>query len=103
MTSHIDTGIVVGLITIIGALITCARWAYRQICSLQDLLEDWHGEQERPGVPGRLGVMERLNRIEKRVNSAAFNSQPNHGNSAYDEHTRLLKEILERIDNGKDH
>ena len=54
-------------------------------------------------MPGRLGVMERLDRIEKRVNSAAFNSQPNHGTSAYDEHTRLLKEILERIDSGKDH
>lgn len=102
MTSHIDTGIIVGLITIVGALVASARWAYRQVCSLQDLLEDWHGEQSRPGVPGRLGVMERLDRIEKTVNSAAFNSQPNHGTSAYDEHTRLLKEILERIDDGKD-
>lgn len=102
MTSHIDTGIIVGLITILGALIASARWAYRQVCSLQDLLEDWHGEPARPGVPGRLGVMERLNRIEKTVNSAAFNSQPNHGTSAYDEHTRLLKEILERINDGKD-
>ena len=102
MTSHIDTGIIVGLITILGALVASARWTYRQIRSLQDLLEDWHGEQARPGVPGRLGVMERLNRIEKTVNSAAFNSQPNHGTSAYDEHTRLLKEILERINDGKD-
>lgn len=103
MISHIDTGIVVGVITIVGALIACARWAYQQVCSLQNLLEDWHGEKERPGVPGRLGVMERLNRIEKTVNSAAFNSQPNHGTSAYDEHTRLLKEILERINDGQNH
>lgn len=103
MTSHIDTGIIVGLITIIATLITCTRWAYRQVRSLQDLLEDWHGEKERPGVPGRLGVMERLDRIENRVNSAAFNSQPNHGTSAYDEHTRLLNQILERINNGQDH
>lgn len=102
MIYHIDTGIIVALITIIGALIACARWAYHQVSSLQDLLDDWHGEDARPGVPGRLGVMERLNNIEKTVNTAAFNSRPNHGNSAYDEHTRLLKEILERIDNGKD-
>jgi hypothetical protein len=102
MTSHIDTGIIVGVISIIGAVIACARWTYRQVCSLQDLLEDWHGEEARPGVQGRLGVMERLDRIEKTVNSAAFNSRPNHGTSAYDEHTRLLKEILDRIDNGKD-
>ena len=103
MTPHIDTGIIVALITIIGTLVACGRWAYDQICSLQDLLDDWHGEEARPGVPGRLGVMERLDRIEKTVNSAAFNSRPNHGTSAFDEHTRLLKEILERIDNGKDH
>lgn len=103
MTSHIDTGIIVGIITIIGAIIACARWTYRQVSSLQDLLEDWRGEEERPGVPGRLGVMERLDRIEKTVNSAAFNSQPNHGTSAYDDHTRLLKEILERVSNGQNH
>lgn len=103
MINHIDTGVIVGLITIIAALIACARWTYQQVRSLQDLLEDWHGEKERPGVPGRLGVMERLDRIERTVNSADFNSRPNHGTSAYDEHTRLLKDILERIDNVQDH
>lgn len=103
MISHIDISIIVGIITIVGALLASARWTYRQISSLHNLLEDWHGEQARPGVPGRLGVMERLDRIEKTVNSAAFNSRPNHGASAYDEHTRLLIQILERIDNGKDH
>ena len=102
MTTHIDTGIIVGLITIIATLIGCARWVYQQVTSLQDLLEDWHGEKPRPGVPGRLGVMERLDRIEKTVNSAAFNSRPNHGTSAYDEHTRLLNQILERVNNGQD-
>lgn len=101
MTSHIDTGIIVSIITIIGTLLACARWAYRQVSSLQDLLEDWRGEQPRPGVPGRFGVMERLDNIERKVNSAAFNSQPNHGTSAYDKHTRLLNQILERIEDGK--
>ena len=99
MTSHIDIGIVVGLITIIGTVVTVGRWTYGQFKSLECLLEDWHGEKPRPGVPGRLGVMERLDSIEKKVNSAAFNSRPNHGTSAYDEHTRLLNKILERIDN----
>lgn len=99
MTSHIDIGIVVGVITIIGTVIAVGRWTYRQFKSLECLLEDWHGESARPGVPGRLGVMERLDSIEKKVNSAAFNSRPNHGTSAYDEHTRLLNQILERIDN----
>lgn len=99
MTYHIDIGIVIGIITIIGTLITVGRWTYRQFKSLECLLEDWHGEPARPGVPERLGVMERLDSIEKKVNSAAFNSRPNHGTSAYDEHTRLLNKIIERIDN----
>lgn len=102
MTAHIDVGIVVALITIIGTFLAVGRWLYKQFRSLENLLEDWHGEAPRPGVPGRLGVMERLDSIEKKVNSAAFNSRPNHGTSAFDEHTRLLNRILERIDNGKD-
>jgi hypothetical protein len=99
MTSHIDIEIIVGLITITATIIAVGRWTYRQFKSLESLLEDWHGEPARPGVPGRLGVMERLDSIEKKVNSAAFNSQPNHGTSAFDEHTRLLNQILERINN----
>lgn len=99
MTSHIDVGIVVGLITIIGALVALVKWSYSLFRAIDSLLEDWNGEPARPGVPGRLGVMERLDSIEKKVNSAAFNSQPNHGTSAYDEHTRLLNQILERFDN----
>lgn len=99
MTSHIDIGIVVGLITILGTLVTLGKWSYRQFKAIDSLLEDWNGEPSRPGVPGRLGVMERLDSIEKKVNSAAFNSRPNHGTSAYDEHTRLLNKILERINN----
>ena len=99
MTSHIDIGIVIGLITILGTLVTLGKWSYRQFKAIESLLEDWRGEPARPGVPGRLGVMERLESIEKKVNSADFNSRPNHGTSAYDEHTRLLNKILESIDN----
>ena len=99
MMPHIDIGIVVGLITVATTVVAAGRGTYRQFKSLECLLEDWHGEPARPGVPGRLGVMERLDSIEKKVNSAAFNSQPNHGTSAFDEHTRLLNQILERINN----
>lgn len=99
MTSNIDIGVVVGIITVIGTLVAVGRWTYRQLKSVECLLEDWHGEPARPGVPGRLGVMERLDSIEKKVNSAAFNSRPNHGTSAFDEHTRLLNQILERLEN----
>jgi non-ribosomal peptide synthetase component F len=32
-----------------------------------DMLEDWHGEQPRPGYEGRPGVMVRLDTLEKRA------------------------------------
>ena len=95
---HIEAGLVLTIISIIAALAGFARWLYSQFRSLDALLDDWHGEPDRPGVPGRLGVMERLDNIERKVNCAAFNSRPNHGSSAYDEHTRLLNEIIERMD-----
>ena len=97
---HIDTGLVVACLTI--ALLTIFRWLYRQFKSLDDLLSDWRGEPERPGVPHRPGVLERLDNIERKVNSAAFNSQSNHGTSAYDAHTEMLLEILEEIKKGND-
>jgi len=55
MTAHIDVGIVVALITIIGTFLAVGRWLYKQFRSLENLLEDWHGEAPRPGVPGRGG------------------------------------------------
>ena len=94
---HIDTGLVVAVLTIATALLSLFRWLYHQFKSLDDLLSDWQGEPERPGVPHRPGVLERLDNIERKVNSAAFNSQSNHGTSAYDAHTEMLLEILEEI------
>ena len=99
---HIDTGLVVAVLTIATALLAISRWLYHQFKSLDDLLSDWRGEPERPGVPHRPGVLERLDNIERKVNSAAFNSQSNHGTSAYDAHTEMLLEILEEIKKGND-
>lgn len=53
-----------GLILGIGSI-----WAYihPQMKRLSTLLTDWQGTEERPGVPRRPGVMERLSNIENRV------------------------------------
>ena len=99
---HIDTGLVVAVLTIATALLALFRWLYRQFKSLDDLLSDWRDTPERPGVSRRPGVLERLDNIERKVNSAAFNSQSNHGTSAYDAHTKMLLEILEEIKKGND-
>lgn len=49
---------------------------------LRDFLDDWGGEPERPGVPGRLGVMSRLDRIEAQL-------RPNGGSTLRDAVTRI--------------
>lgn len=52
------------LVTIIAAVFAAVRWAVgksaRQARRVDTFLEDWYGEEERPGVPRRPGVMERL-------------------------------------------
>lgn len=48
------------IVTIIAAVFTAVRSGGRKAKKFDDFLEDWYGEPERPGVPARPGVMERL-------------------------------------------
>lgn len=56
-----------GITVVVGALGGLA-WVLKIVLRLARLLgdihEDWSGEQARPGVPARKGVMERLSFIE---------------------------------------
>lgn len=85
-----------GTTTALGALIVGFRRTFRR---LMDLMDDWSGEAERPGVPGRPGVMERLRVIEDRIESIEYHGQPNHGGSSYDAMMRAIKSISDKIDN----
>lgn len=62
--------------------------------TLDDLRGDLRGEPDRPGVPGRPGVMTRLAKIEAEL-------QPNHGSSLRDAVNRIevaVQQISERFD-----
>lgn len=52
------------LVAIIAAIFGAVRWGVgtsaRKMRKVDTFLEDWYGEEERPGVPRRPGVMERL-------------------------------------------
>ena len=48
--------VVATLVVIIGIVRSVNPIMHR----LNDMLDDWNGEKQRPGVPGRKGVMERL-------------------------------------------
>lgn len=51
-----------------AALAVLHRWVMRPLVDLMRavrlFLEDWHGTPARPGVPGRLGAMQRLAQLE---------------------------------------
>lgn len=56
----------------------------------RDFLDDWGGEDARPGVPERLGVMARLDRIEHELH-------PNSGKSLRDQTNRLETALTDHL------
>jgi hypothetical protein len=62
----------------------------------EHFMEDWFGEEERPGVPARDGVMQRLHSIEGEL-------KPNGGGSIKDSINRIetkVGEIEDRLQDG---
>lgn len=63
---------------------------------LRDFLDDWNGEPDRPGVPGRRGVLERLERLDYQVH-------PNSGTSLRDQVDRTHDLLVSHIDDDTAH
>lgn len=61
-------------------------------------LRDWSGEPARPGVLARLGVMERLDRLEHKVGDVHYELHRNGGGSTKDD-VVATKESVQRIEN----
>jgi hypothetical protein len=58
-------------------------------------LDDYFGEEERPGFEGRPGMQERLKIIEMQVDHISYEMRPNSGSSIKDAVARIEK----RLDN----
>lgn len=64
----------------------------------ENFMDDWFGEEERPGVPKRAGVMERLATLDHEL-------KPNGGGSMKDAINRIetkVGEIDNRLEDGND-
>lgn len=72
------------LLTLGAGLWRALRAAGRLAGRLVDFLDDWNGEPARPGVPARLGVMERVRGIESWMDGVRHELQPNSGASLRD-------------------
>ncbi|WP_245881648.1 hypothetical protein [Streptomyces milbemycinicus] len=51
---------------------------------VNQFMDDWAGEEARPGVPGRPGVMARVSAIEDRLQRVEHELYPNSGGSLRD-------------------
>lgn len=71
-----------------------ARGAARFGRRVDELVDDWMGEQERPGVPGRPGVLERVSQIEARLGAVEHELYPNSGASLRDAVDRANERLV---------
>ena len=64
-------------------------------------LDDYFGEEERPGFDGRPGLQERLRIIEMQVDHISYEMRPNSGTSIKDAVGRIEKR-LDQLEQRKD-
>ncbi|MFE7354898.1 hypothetical protein ACFU8Q_17285 [Streptomyces sp. NPDC057543] len=77
-----------GALSVLTAVVTVlwriSRGALHLGGRVAEFMDDWSGEEERPGVPGRPGVMERVSGIEARLSRVEHELYPNSGGSLRD-------------------
>jgi hypothetical protein len=94
-----------GVVVIGGALTTAialAAWLHRSMRKMVTLAEDLLGEQGRPGVAPRPGVMERLagiegrfGKVETRLSSIEAELHPNGGTTVRDALDRIEQHVMD--------
>lgn len=74
----------------LGVVASLKKFLGPTVRKLQHMLEDWQGEDARPGVPRRPGVMERLSDIEHQL-------KPNGGGSIRDKIEHIDQQLANHI------
>lgn len=77
-------------ITVIGIAV---RKASILIKKFIHFLDDYFGEEARPGFEGRPGLQERLKFMEEEIACISFEMRPNHGTSIKDAVGRIEKRL----------
>lgn len=89
---------VAGALVLVGGavavIIKVGKWMISTLKKINEFLEDWRGEDERPGYPRRKGVLERLVDLEHEMGKVVHEVQPNSGNSLKDKVNRIGEHIL---------
>ena len=80
-------------VTAIGVLWVAISKTTKLIKRFIHFLDDYFGEEERPGFNGRPGMQERMRIIEKELKHVAYEMRPNHGTSIKDAINRIEKRL----------
>jgi hypothetical protein len=97
-TFALDPTVMLAWLTCIGAfgslVIACIRFGRRAGRQIMQMVEDFNGTKERPGVPAKLGVMERLQTLDLQVAHVISETSPNHGGSMKDAVSRIDDQVV---------
>jgi hypothetical protein len=85
-------------ITAIGVIGVGLHKATKLVKRFIHFLDDYFGEEERPGFEGRPGMQERLKFMEEEIACISFEMRPNHGTSIKDAIGRI-EDRLDKLEN----
>ena len=80
-------------VTAIGVIGVGVYKASRLTKRFIHFLDDYFGEEERPGFEGRPGLQERLRFMEEEIACISFEMRPNHGTSIKDAVARIEQRL----------
>jgi len=85
-------------ITAIGVIGVGLHKAVKLVKRFIHFLDDYFGEEARPGFEGRPGMQERLRFMEEEIACISFEMRPNHGTSIKDAVGRI-EDRLDKLEN----
>lgn len=80
-------------VTAIGVIGVGVYKASKLVKRFIHFLDDYFGEEERPGFEGRPGMQERLRFMEEEIACISFEMRPNHGTSIKDAVARIEQRL----------
>jgi len=85
------------LVTLAGCVVAILKWGRK----IMQMVDDFNGTNQRPGVPERPGVMARLQTLDEKVAAVHAEVNYNHGTTIKDAVSRIetdLKGVHDRMD-----
>jgi hypothetical protein len=80
-------------VTAIGVIGVGLHKATKLVKRFIHFLDDYFGEEERPGFEGRPGMQERMRIIEQELKCVSYEMRPNSGTSIKDAIARIEKRL----------